>query len=334
METSDLFDNVHQWFCDYSTMTIRENGMECDDYIVQFEVNYKDVIFLNGNIDLMGAYIRKYDLELMVSGMHPTVTRLFDMAQIDSTGKPMWIRNQYEEFYQEVTRSIKFCYFYWSCQVVIQELGVGSKCFSNQPVLAVQTRRAEPLHQIINYKDKSNRNGKVRVDRWSSARISHLSNLHERIVAEYCIHGGRVLFYMLLAYLSLLYDDSLMLTASFGDFAAICTLSGCTPLIFLSAENGILGGRDESRCDQLKLRLSASWRSKFLYLQPWRMGVWNSLFFVHHRYLEVTAWQPELGCGCRHGRHLMDQRVQYDGRHSNDEKSITLDKPEVSEIKE
>nr|GEW04564.1 putative zeta toxin domain, P-loop containing nucleoside triphosphate hydrolase [Tanacetum cinerariifolium] len=28
-----------------------------------------------------------------------------------------------------------------------------------------------------------------------------------------------------------------------------------------------------------------------------------------------------------------DQRVQYDGRHSNDEKSITIEKPKVSEIK-
>ncbi|GJQ94611.1 hypothetical protein Tco_0005750 [Tanacetum coccineum] len=94
IETSDLFDNVHQWFSDYSIMTIRENGMECDDYIVQFEVNNKDVIFLNVNIDLMVAYIEKSNLELMVSGMHPTVIRLFDMAQMESTGKPIWIRNQ------------------------------------------------------------------------------------------------------------------------------------------------------------------------------------------------------------------------------------------------
>ncbi|GJR80782.1 hypothetical protein Tco_0151567 [Tanacetum coccineum] len=80
----------------------RENGMECDDYIVQFELNYKDVIFLNGNTDLMGAYIRKSELELIVSGMHLTVT---------------------------------------SCQVVIQELG------------------------IINYKDKSNGKGAVRLQK-------------------------------------------------------------------------------------------------------------------------------------------------------------------------
>nr|GEW84315.1 retrovirus-related Pol polyprotein from transposon TNT 1-94 [Tanacetum cinerariifolium] len=104
MKTSGLFDNVYQWFCDYSTMTIRENGMECDDYILQFEVNCKDAIILNGNTNIMGAYIEKFDLELMVSGIHPTITRLFDMAQIDSTSDPMWIRNQYKEFYQEVMR--------------------------------------------------------------------------------------------------------------------------------------------------------------------------------------------------------------------------------------
>nr|GEV18739.1 copia protein [Tanacetum cinerariifolium] len=73
-----------------------------------------------------------------------------------------------------------------------------------------------------------------RVDGWSSARISRLSNLHERIVVEYymatyygCSHSGRALYYMLLAYLSLLYDDTLMLTASFSDFAVMVDFFMC-----------------------------------------------------------------------------------------------------------
>ncbi|GKC40411.1 hypothetical protein Tco_1052795 [Tanacetum coccineum] len=172
-------------------MTIRENGMECDDYIVRFVVNYKDVIILNGNTYLTGAYIGKSDFKLMGSGMHLIVTRLFDMAQMDYSRKPMWIRNQCEEFYQEVMRSIKFCYFPWSCQVVIQELGVGSKCFINQPVSVVQTRRVEPLHQIINYKHKVNGKGEVRLQKvvrnTSSGNGCKINEIEGSKVGSYCL---------------------------------------------------------------------------------------------------------------------------------------------------
>ncbi|GKE00413.1 hypothetical protein Tco_1388396 [Tanacetum coccineum] len=112
----------------------------------------KVVIFFNGNTNLMGAYIGISDVELMVSGMNPTLTRSFAITQLNFAGEPMLIRNLYKEFYLEV--------------YVIKELSVMSRCFSKQKLVSVmQFRMAEFLHQIINHEDKLSGKGEEEEER-------------------------------------------------------------------------------------------------------------------------------------------------------------------------
>ncbi|GKB40327.1 hypothetical protein Tco_0885269 [Tanacetum coccineum] len=62
------------------------------------------------------------------------------------------------------------------------------------------------------------------------------------------------------------------------NFVAICVVAALG--LLKAATNRILGGCDESRCDRLKLRLSASWLSKFLDLQPWWMYPLSSIVYL------------------------------------------------------